>query len=142
MKKSIAVLLIALAFTSSAQADSWGLRLGYPLGLQYTIDNSFGSNTGLRIVAGVTPIGGILVNGQIDALFARPDLSTGGALGTYFGGGAHLFYVSSNSEFGSASISTAGVQATGGLEFAFNPSISAFIEANGGFEYTLLEPSV
>jgi len=134
MKKSLLfalALATVSALSSSALADSFGIRLGSPLGVQYTLDNAIGRGTDLRLSGYVSPFYGVLGVGlQADALTSRP-LGDNRGLSLFYGGGANLEYVGGTgfSAFG------LGVQGTGGISYKLDSSISLFADLSLGANF-------
>ena len=133
MKKTLLLtaLVTTAALSSSALADSFGIRLGAPLGVQYTIDNGLGRGQDLRISGYVSPFFNVLVAGvQGDLLVDRP-LGDNRDFSLFYGGGAHLSIVSSSgvSAFG------LGVQGTGGISYRLDRSISLFADVSLGLDF-------
>jgi|GEM_PF-1865714 len=134
MKKSllfVAALSGVSALSSSALADSFGIRLGAPLGVQYTIDNGLGRNQDLRISGYVSPFFGVLIAGvQGDLLMDRP-LGDNRDLSLFYGGGAHFDVVSG---YGATAFGL-GVQGTGGISYQLDRSISLFADVSLGVNF-------
>ena len=133
MKKTLLLtaLVTTAALSSSALADSFGIRLGVPLGVQYTIDNGLGRGQDLRISGYVSPFSNVLIAGvQGDLLVDRP-LGDNRDFSLFYGGGAHLSIVSSSgvSAFG------LGVQGTGGISYRLDRSISLFADVSLGLDF-------
>jgi opacity protein-like surface antigen len=133
MKKSLTLLAaVAVAtLSSSAFADSFGVRFGYPLGIQYTAENSFGKEKDLRISGAVLPLGGLFLGEvQGDYLINKPLGDTKG-LNLFYGGGAHISFLSG---YGSTLFAPGG-QFTGGLEFKLDKTLSIFLDTSVGVSY-------
>lgn len=133
-KKTILCTLLVL-FTSSALADSFGVRGGIPTGIQYTKDNAFGKDRDMRITGGLIPIGGILGGGIIFdgdlEYIVSPPLSEKNPVGLYYGGGV---------SFGFAGVAGAGVIFPGvhglvGMDFRLDKSMTLFLDGSVGFNY-------
>ncbi len=128
MKKFIIALIATLGLASPAFADSFGVRLGYPLGVQYTMDNNlFGAGTGLRVAA-TLPYSFNAVGLQVDAILGKIPISSVQGLNAFYGAGLH-------GEFGFASTFGIGAQVTGGLEYGLTNQISIGVDASGGITY-------
>ncbi len=132
MKKYLVVAVVGLTtLSSSALADSFGVRLGYPLGLQYTAENTFGKEKDLRIAATFSPFYGDLEIGvQADYLINKPLGDTKG-LNFFYGGGVHFNLAT----FGSYSSFAPGAQFTGGLEFKLDKNLSVFLDTSVGASF-------
>jgi hypothetical protein len=133
MKKSLTMLAaVAVAtLSSSAFADSFGVRLGYPLGIQYTAENSFGKEKDLRISGTFSPYYGDLEIGvQADYLINKPLGDTKG-LNFFYGGGVHINLAT----FGSYSAFAPGGQFTAGLEFKLDKTLSIFLDTSVGASF-------
>ena len=132
MKKTLLLTAFTVAaLSSSALADSFGIRLGAPLGVQYTVDNGLGRGQDLRISGYVSPFFNVLIAGvQGDLLVDRP-LGDNRDFSLFYGGGAHFNIVSSSgvSAFG------LGIQGTGGISYRLDSSISLFADVSLGLDY-------
>ena len=123
MKKWIIALIAALSFSSLADAASFGVKLGFPLGVQYsTFDPNEG--TGFRIA--VLSSFFLDVRGQVDFIFGRIALSPDLPLSFYYGAGGHVglgFY-------GLGLF--LGAQGTLGLEYLLQPGLSIGTDISAG----------
>ena len=133
MKKS---LLFALALasvstlSSSALANSVGIRFGSILGAQYTLDNALGNNLVLRLAGYVDPFYSTLLVGlQADALVTQP-LGDAKNFSLFYGGGANI-----TTALGGSSAFGVGVQATGGISYQLDPNISVFADVSLGYSF-------
>jgi hypothetical protein len=139
MKKFVLMLLIFLSFSGLAQANSFGIRLGASLGLQYTFDNVFGAGTGLRISGIAIPFGGIYFFTQADALLGYTPLNETGSFNFFYGGGLHIIWISlSQVSFGSTvSVNTfdIGPHGLAGLEYKISPWTSLTLDGGLGLSF-------
>jgi hypothetical protein len=132
MKKKLGMLVAMFAlFNSSALADSFGVRLGYPLGVQYTSGESF------RIAGYVSPFVGLGLGVQGDLILGSiKNLAKTEGLNLYYGAGAHAgYYTYSFGSIYSYSYANVGAQGTGWLEYSFTPTLSVFLDASLGIDY-------
>jgi hypothetical protein len=132
MKKKLGMLVAMFAlFNSSALADSFGVRLGYPLGVQYTSGESF------RIAGYISPFFGLGIGVQGDLILGSiKNIGKTEGLNAYYGAGANAGYFTYS--FGSIysySYVNLGVQGTGWLEYSFTPTLSVFLDASLGIDY-------
>jgi hypothetical protein len=128
MKKWIIALIATLSFTSLADAASFGVRLGYPIGVQYTTTDPGNAAGGFRIALNTFFFGDVTL--QADYFFGSVPLSTDVPLSIYFGAGAHAGYFF----FGSLRF---GAQATGGLEYLLQPNLSLGVDLSLGLSFWL-----
>jgi hypothetical protein len=138
MKKYVLQLLILLAFSSPAFANSFGIHLTYPVtvGLQYTLDDTFGENTALRFwgnVAFADSAFAALV--QVDGIIAKYGFDPEGLLTGYYGVGGHFSYGTSSGSSVTASLYLFGLQATAGVAYRFTQSVDVFLEASYGYSF-------
>jgi hypothetical protein len=122
---------ISVAMASPAFATSFGVRLGYPLGVQYSTGGAFTKET-LRISANFY-FSSLSIQG--DYLFLRDDLKLQGisGLGYFIGAGVHAgSYIGVYS--GALGI---GAQVTGGLEYKINDTLSAFLDTSAGLDFNI-----
>jgi hypothetical protein len=128
MKKKLGMLVAMFAlFNSSALADSFGVRLGYPLGVQYTSGETF------RIAGYINPFIGLSVGDLI--LGSLKDLGNTSGLNLYYGAGANVDYYSYGYLTYNLSLLRLGVQGTGWLEYSLTPTLSVFVDASVGIDY-------
>ncbi len=127
MKKWIIALVATLGFAvSQADAASFGVRLGFPLGVQYTSTDTGNAAGGFRIALESF----FFVNAELQAdyFFGSVSLGTNLPLSLYYGAGAHVgYYFYGGLDF--------GVQGTAGLEYLLQPSISLGIDLSLGISY-------
>jgi hypothetical protein len=132
MKKKLGMLVAMFAlFNTSALADSFGVRLGYPLGVQYTSGESF------RIAGYVSPFFGLGIGVQGDLILGSIK-KVGGVndLNVYYGAGANAGYFTySLGSTYSYSYLNLGVQGTGWIEYSITPTLSVFLDASLGIDY-------
>ena len=132
MKKKLGMLVAMFAlFNTSALADSFGVRLGYPLGVQYTSGESF------RIAGYVSPFFGLGLGVQGDLILGSIK-KVGGVdeLNAYYGAGVHAgYYTYSFGSVYSYSYVNVGAQGTGWLEYSLTPTLSVFLDASLGIDY-------
>jgi hypothetical protein len=132
MKKKLGMLVAMFAlFNTSALADSFGVRLGYPLGVQYTSGESF------RIAGYINPFLGLGLGVQGDLILGSiKNVGSVDNLNVYYGAGAHVGYYSSSSRFTyNYSYANIGAQGTAWIEYAFTPTLSAFLDASLGVDF-------
>jgi hypothetical protein len=127
MKKWIIALVAAFGFAASqADAASFGVRLGYPIGVQYTSTDPGDAAGGFRIALNTFFFFDATL--QADYFFGSIALSPGVPLTLYYGAGAHVGLIFAGGlRF--------GAQATGGLEYLLQPSISLGIDLSLGVSY-------
>ena len=129
MKKWIIALVAALGFAatqSQADAASFGVRLGYPIGVQYTSTDPGNAAGGFRVALNTFFFLDAVL--QADYFFVSIPLGTNLPLSLYAGAGAHVgLLFGGGLEF--------GAQATGGLEYLLQPSISLGIDLSLGISY-------
>jgi hypothetical protein len=138
MKKYFVQLLVLLAFSSPAFANSFGVHLTYPvtLGLQYSITDAFGEDTALRFWGNVVlEKSAFAALVQIDNLFGRYEIDTEGVFSIYYGVGGHVGYGTSSSTYASASALLLGFQGTAGMAFNMTDTVQAFLEASTGYSF-------
>jgi hypothetical protein len=133
MKKKLGMLIAMFALlNSSALADSFGVRFGFPnLGVQYTSGESF------RISGYIYPFYGLGIGVQGDLILGSiKGLGNTDALNLYYGAGANAgYYTFSSGNIYSYSYLNVGVQGTGWLEYTLSPTLSAFVDASFGIDY-------
>jgi hypothetical protein len=133
MKKKLGMLVAMFAlFNTSALADSFGVRLGYPLGVQYTSGEAF------RISGYVNPFFGLGIGIQGDLILGSiKKLANTEGLNLYYGAGANAGYYtySAFNNLYSYSYLNVGVQGTGWVEYALTPTLSVFVDASVGIDY-------
>jgi hypothetical protein len=132
MKKFIFAVIGLIALGSTGFADSFGVRLGFPLGIQY---NTFdpGQGTGFRASLNTFIFRSTL---QGDYIFGRVEnLADINNLSLYYGGGLHVG-IWNGSNTGPTSF-FGGVQATTGVEYIIQPGVSAFVDLGGAVSYFL-----
>ena len=126
MKKWIIALIAALSFTSLADAASFGVRLGYPIGVQYTSTDPGNAAGGFRIALNTFFFFDATL--QADYFFGSIAPAAGVPLTIYFGAGAHAGYLF----FGGFRF---GAQATGGLEYLLQPGLSLGADLSLGLSF-------
>ncbi len=144
MKKYFLQLLILLAFSSPAFANSFGIHFTYPVtvGLQYTLDDTFGENTGLRFRGNVDFVDSAFAAlVQIDGIIAKYGFDPEGLLYGYYGVGGHFGYGTSGGSLATASLYLLGLQGTGGLAYRFTQSVDVFLEASYGYSFGFIYAS-
>jgi hypothetical protein len=132
MKKKLGMLVAMFALlNTSALADSFGVRLGYPLGVQYTSGESF------RISGYVNPFFGLGIGIQGDLILGSiKSLANTEGLNLYYGAGANAgYYTYANGSIFSYSYLNIGVQGTGWVEYSLTPTLSVFVDASVGIDY-------
>ena len=148
MKKFIAgavVVLGLVAASSVANANSFGVRFGYPtvIGLQYTAADVFGPGVALRIAggAGFFPSLGVAV--QADALWHSYPVTNIPALSIYYGGGLHAAFAPGYQDAKLNNIPSDfgfGPQVVFGVGFDIVPTIQPFWEATLGASLASVNP--
>ncbi len=138
MKKYVLQLLILLAFSSPAFANSFGVHFTYPVtvGLQYSISDAFGENTALRLwgnVAFTNSAFAALV--QVDGIIAKYDFDPDALFSGYYGVGGHFSYGTSSGSSATASLYLLGLQGTGGVAYRITQSVDVFLEASYGYSF-------
>ena len=131
MKKKLGMLVAMFAlFNSSALADSFGVRLGYPLGVQYTAGESF------RIAGYVNPFYGLGLGVQGDLILGSiKNLAKVEGLNLYYGAGAHAGYYTYSFLNAGYSSFDLGAQGTVWIEYPLTPTISVFGDTSIGIDY-------
>ena len=139
MKKFILMLIVFLSLSGLAQANSFGIRLGAPLGLQYTFDDVFGAGTGLRISGIAIPFGGVYFFTQADALLGHTPLNETGSFNFFYGAGLHVIWISLSQVSAGNTISVntfdIGPHGLAGLEYKISPWTSLTLDAGLGLSF-------
>lgn len=133
-KKTLICILLTLS-TSSALADSFGVRGGIPTGIQYTQDNVFGKNRDLRITAGIVPLTGSFVDfaifdGDVEYIISKT-LTEKDPLGIYYGGGISFGFIGEPG----AGIIFPGVHGLLGMDLRLDKSTTLFFDSSVGINY-------
>jgi hypothetical protein len=131
LKKLLIGLIAFLMFASPSFAQSFGVRLGYPIGVQYSTANPGKQGTGFRIA--VESFFFINVEVQADLMFGQIELAKGTPLTLFYGAGLHAGFVF----LGWVEI---GAQGTVGLEYLLQPGLSLFLDASLGISLNLGTP--
>ena len=127
IKKWIIGLVAVAGLSSPALADSFGVRLGYPVGVQYSTSNPGSEGSGFRVAVN-SFFYNVLV--QADYMFGRISLSDSLPLGLFYGAGAHVGF-----GFGFFSGIQVGAQGTIGVEYLIQPGLSAGVDASIGIDF-------
>jgi hypothetical protein len=124
MKKWLIVLIAMLGFATSANAQSFGVRLGIPnLGVEFAT-LAPGVGTGLKFGVGIDVIGGFAVFGTIDWVIGRiQPFNPAPELSLYYGAGLGV---------GFAANTLIEAHVVIGLEYMVTPSIAIAIEETPG----------
>ena len=126
MKKKLGMLVAMFALlNTSALADSFGVRLGYPVGVQYNTTDPGETGSGFR-VAIESYFVNVLVQG--DLMLGRIKLGDNLPLNLFYGVGAHV-------GFGFYSSFLVGAQGTVGVEYLIQPGLSVGVDASGGVSF-------
>jgi hypothetical protein len=144
MKKYVLQLLILLAFSSPAFADSFGVHFTYPVtvGLQYSISDAFGENTALRFWGNANlEKYGFAALVQIDDLLGRYAIDPEGVFALYYGVGGHVGFATSSSAYANVNLVLLGLQGTAGLAFNMTNSVQVFLEASTGYTFGFVSGS-
>ena len=129
MKKWIIALVAAFGFAASpAFADSFGVRLGLPIGVQYQNFNP-GEGTGFRIALGTYFFQNI--EAQFDLILGRIPLGTLDNFTAFYGAGAHAGFWFGYFLGGYFNV---GPQVTGGLEYLLQPGLSIGADLSLGLD--------
>jgi hypothetical protein len=127
LKKLLIGLIAFLMFASPSFAQSFGVRLGYPFGVQYSTAGVGQQGSGFRIALETAFFAGI--NLQADLMLGRVPLGGKGVpLSLYFGAGAHVGFIFTGNFF-------VGAQGTIGLEYVLQPTISLGVDFSGGISF-------
>lgn len=131
LKKLLIGLIAFLMFASPSFAQSFGVRLGYPIGVQYSTANPGKQGTGFRIA--VESFFFLNVEVQADLMFGQIELAQGTPLTLFYGAGLHagFFFL------GWVDV---GAQGTVGLEYLLQPGLSLFLDASFGLSFNLGTP--
>ncbi len=139
MKKVFLMLIVFLSISGLAQANSFGIRLGAPIGAQFTFDDVFGVGTGLRISGIAIPFGGIYFFTQADALLGHTPLNESGSFNFFYGAGLHVIWISLTQVAfgGTVNINTfdIGPHGLAGLEYKISPWVSLTLDAGLGLSF-------
>ena len=129
LKKLLIGLIAFLMFASPSFAQSFGVRLGYPLGVQYSTGDVGKQGTGFRIAIGTAFFSGIGV--QADLMLGQIKLGDSAPLTLFYGAGLHAGFSFLFSYFGF------GPQGTIGLEYVLQKGISLFVDTSIGVDINL-----
>jgi hypothetical protein len=134
LKKLLIGLIAFLMFASPSMAQSFGIRLGYPLGVQYSTANPGKQGSGFRVALETSFFLDIVL--QADIMFGQIQLSKGQTpISLFYGAGAHVgLGFSPVSLFIVKSGVFAGVQGTIGLELLLQPGLSVFVDTSLGLD--------
>jgi hypothetical protein len=133
LKKLLIGLIAFLMFASPSFAQSFGVRLGYPLGVQYSTGDVGQQGTGFRIAAGTFFFAGIEV--QADLMLGQIKLGDSAPLTLFYGAGLHAGFF-----FGNALVQSGfsfGPQGTIGLEYVLQKGLSLFVDTSLGLDIVL-----
>jgi hypothetical protein len=131
LKKLLIGLIAFLMFASPSFAQSFGVRLGYPLGVQYSTANPGKQGSGFRIALETSFFADITL--QADLMFGQIQLSKGATpISLFYGAGAHVGLGFGTFFFRSGVY--AGVQGTIGLELLLQPGLSVFVDTSLGLD--------
>ncbi len=126
LKKLLIGLIAFLMFASPSFAQSFGVRLGYPFGVQYSTANVGQQGSGFRVALETSFFAGL--NLQADLMLGRIKLGDTAPLGLYYGAGAHVGFIFTGQIF-------LGLQATIGLEYLLQPGLSLGADFSGGVSF-------
>ena len=129
LKKLLIGLVAFLMFASPSFAQSFGVRLGYPFGVQYSTGDVGKQGTGFRIAVGTFFFSGIEV--QADLMLGQIKLGDGAPLTLFYGAGLHAGYSFFFGYFGF------GPQGTIGLEYVLQKGLSLFFDTSIGVDINL-----
>jgi hypothetical protein len=136
LKKLLIGLVAFLMFASPSFAQSFGVRLGYPLGVQYSTANPGKQGSGFRIAVGTSFF--LDVEAQADLMLGQVQLSKGATpFSLFYGVGLHAGY-----NFGYGFLNVPGFlflgpQGTIGLELLLQPGLSLFVDTSLGLSINL-----
>jgi hypothetical protein len=141
LKTMLLATTVALGLASPAFADSFGVRLGSPLSVQYSGGGGFADEK-FRVGAGLFGFSGIGVYG--DYFLDRLPLSkvNNYDLSLAYGAGASGFFGSYGVFGASVSYFSLGVHGIGMLELPFSSAISGFLDFNVGVAYDIVTTNV
>ncbi len=128
LKKLLIGLIAFLMFASPSMAQSFGVRLGYPIGVQYSTANPGKQGTGFRVALEYAFYGGIGL--QADLMLGQIPLGQSLPLTLFYGVGPHV-------GIGFAGGFSLGAQGTIGLEYLVQSGLSLFIDASLGLDINL-----
>ncbi len=126
LKKLLIGLIAFLMFASPSFAQSFGIRLGYPIGIQYSSANPGNQGTGFRIALESFFFANIGIQG--DLMLGQIELTKNAPLTLFYGVGLHAGLGFAGSYF------YVGPQGTIGLEYLLQPSISLFLDWSLGLD--------
>jgi hypothetical protein len=126
LKKLLIGLIAFLMFASPSFAQSFGIRLGYPVGVQYSSANPGKQGTGFRVALETFFFANVQV--QADLMLGQIELAKGTPLTLFYGAGLHAGFGFAASYF------YVGPQVTLGLEYLLQPSISLFLDWSLGLD--------
>jgi hypothetical protein len=126
LKKLLIGLVAFLMFASPSFAQSFGVRLGFPIGVQYSSANPGLQGTGFRVALETSFF--LDVNLQADLMLGQIELSKGTPLTLFYGAGLHAGFIF----LGWFDV---GAQGTIGLEYLLQPGISLFVDASLGLSF-------
>jgi hypothetical protein len=140
MKKLLFSIFAALTLTAPAQADSFGVHVGYPfsVGAQYTLGDPSATSGAFRVRLSLLFGGAFGLEAQLDSIFARYSLNEDDSFGVYYGLGGNIGYATASSGKVSATAIVLGAQGTGGIDYAFAPNLAVFLEGSLGYSYGIL----
>jgi hypothetical protein len=125
---------VSVAMASPAFADSFGVRLGYPLGVQYSTGGAF-TKENLRIAVNLNPFLGLGIGAQGDWYFLQDDIATVKGLNYKVGAGPQASFYSFGSLLYSYTYFSVGAHVSGGLEYKLSDTLSAFVDTAAGLDF-------
>jgi hypothetical protein len=126
LKKLLIGLIAFLMFASPSMAQSFGIRLGYPVGVQYSTANPGKQGTGFRVAIETFFFANVQL--QADLMLGQIELAKGTPLTLFYGAGLHAGFGFAASYF------YVGPQVTLGLEYLLQPSISLVLDCSLGLD--------
>jgi hypothetical protein len=134
LKKLLIGLIAFLMFASPSFAQSFGVRLGFPIGVQYSSANPGNQGTGFRVALETSFFLDVVL--QADLMLGQIQLSKGQLpISLFYGAGVHV-----GLGFNPVSVLVlkggffAGVQGTIGLELLVQPGLSLFVDTSLGLD--------
>ena len=128
LKKLLIGLVAFLMFASPSFAQSFGIRLGYPIGIQYSSANPGLQGTGFRVALETYFFSGVTL--QADIMLGQIQLAKGQLpISLFYGVGPHI-------SLGFGGGISAGVQGTIGVELLIQPGLSGFVDFSPGIDFS------